>query len=58
MIMIDGKPVDLSKPETLKGITLRPGGSITIKKDGVVTTLTNPKPEQEPNHGNPSNVAN
>lgn len=41
MFSIDGKPVDLTKPETLKGITILPGGSITQKKDNVVMQLKN-----------------
>jgi len=48
MLIIDGKKVDLTKPETLKGITLKPGGSISVMQNGVTTTLTNQvKPENK-----------
>ena len=41
MIFIDGKPVDLTKPQTWGGsIQLKPGGSITQSKDGVTTKVT------------------
>lgn len=40
MFQIDGQKLDLTKPETLKGITLKPGGFIEQRKDGVTTTLT------------------
>lgn len=48
MISIDGKVLDLTKPETLKGITILPGGFIAQKKDGVVTRVTaqNKQPNQ------------
>jgi len=48
MIIIDGKKVDLTKPETLKGITLKPGGSISFTQNGITTKLTNQaKPEDK-----------
>jgi len=40
MFSMDGQELDLTKPATLKGITLRPNGSIEQRKDGVTTTLT------------------
>lgn len=43
MIIIDGKPLDLTKP--LKGITFKQGGFIMQKKDGVVTIV---KPKDKP----------
>jgi len=40
MIEIDGKPVDLTKPETWgTTIQLKPGGFIDQRKDGVTTLV-------------------
>mgnify|MGYP003342489730 CR=1 FL=1 len=47
MLTIDGKKVDLTKPETLKKITIKPGGYMEQKKDGVTTRIENkPKPQE------------
>lgn len=48
MIFIDGKPVDLTKPQTWGGsITLKPGGSIEQRENGVTTKVTY-EPQKEP----------
>ena len=41
MIMIDGKPLDLSKPGSFKGITIKPGGHISQTQNGVTTAYIN-----------------
>ena len=55
-IIIDGKEVDMTKPESWgKSIQILPGGSIQTAKNGVVTTVadnyvpttTAQKPEQK-----------
>ena len=40
MFSIDGQELDLTKPATLKGVTLKPGGFMEQRKDGVTTKLT------------------
>ena len=40
MFSIDGVEIDLTKPGTLKGTTLKPGGFMEQRKDGVTTKLT------------------
>ena len=40
MLELDGTVVDLTKPETLKGITLKDGGYIEQGKDGEVVKVT------------------
>jgi len=39
MFEIDGKEVDLTKPETLQGIVFKEGSYIEQVKDGVVTRV-------------------
>jgi hypothetical protein len=39
MFKIDGKELDLTKPETLQGVTIKEGGYIEQVKDGVVTRV-------------------
>jgi hypothetical protein len=40
MIEIDGKPLDLTNPGTWgTSVQLQPNGSVTVVKDGVVTTV-------------------
>ena len=48
MLTIDGKKVDLTKPETLNKIKIKPGGYIEQKKDGVTTRIEN-KPKTKGN---------
>jgi hypothetical protein len=53
MIQIDGKPLDLTKPETLgDNIKIAPGGFIEQRKDGVTTKVTHeevpPAPPAKP----------
>lgn len=44
MLTIDAKQVDLTNPETLEKITIKPGGYMEQQKDGVTTRIEN-KPE-------------
>lgn len=44
MIMIDGKPLDLTKPGSFKGITIKPGGHISQSANGVTTTVVHHHP--------------
>jgi hypothetical protein len=39
--MIDGKPLDLTKPGSFKGITIKPGGHISQTQNGVTTAYIN-----------------
>ena len=39
MLELDGKVVDLTKPETLKGITFKEGGYIEQSKDGTAVRI-------------------
>jgi hypothetical protein len=40
MITLDGKPLDLTNPSTWgASVQLQPNGSVTVVKDGVVTTV-------------------
>ena len=55
MIQIDGVTLDLTKPETLKGVTLQPGGFIEQRKDGVTTVLQNQSDKPVPASDGPSN---
>jgi hypothetical protein len=44
MIEIDGKTVDLTKPETWgASIQIKPNGFIEQRKDGVTTRVENPQ---------------
>jgi len=46
MLELDGKPVDLTKPQTWgTAIQLKPGGFIEQREDGVTTRVEH-KPEQ------------
>ena len=47
MFKIDGKELDLTKPETLQGVTIKEGGYIEQVKDGVVVRVE-PVPEVKP----------
>ena len=47
MIKIDGKVIDLTKPETIKGITFKEGGYIEQVENGVVTRLNAPKEKHD-----------
>ena len=51
MLELDGKPIDLTKPQTWgDSIKIKPNGYIEQTKDGV-TILVEPAPQQkEPNH--------
>jgi hypothetical protein len=40
MFKIDGKELDLTKPETLRGVTIKEGGYIEQAKDGQVVRMT------------------
>jgi hypothetical protein len=40
MFKIDGKELDLTKPETLQGVTIKAGGYIEQIKDGQVVRMT------------------
>ena len=40
MFKIDGKELDLTKPETLRGVTIKEGGYIEQAKDGQVLHMT------------------
>lgn len=42
MFLIDGKPLDLTKPNP--GITIKPGGYISQSENGVTTTVTHHQP--------------
>ena len=49
MIQIDGKPLDMTKPETWgDAITINQGGSVTSQKDGVVTVVTQTQTDDKP----------
>jgi hypothetical protein len=48
MFEIDGKELDLTKPETLQGITFKEGGYIEQGKDGVVTRIEQEVEEVKP----------
>jgi hypothetical protein len=39
MFKIDGKELDLTKPETLQGVTIKEGGYIEQVKDGKVVRV-------------------
>ena len=51
MLELDGKPIDLTKPQTWgDSIKIKPNGYIEQTKDGV-TIRVEPAPQQkEPNH--------
>ena len=52
MIQLDGKTVDLTKPETWgNSIQIKPNGFIEQTKDGVTTSVKNLEPKKE-NHDN------
>jgi hypothetical protein len=48
MIQLDGVTLDLTKPETLKGVTLKSGGSIQQRKDGEEVTIKNDTDKPQP----------
>jgi hypothetical protein len=41
MFQMDGVALDLTKPETLKGVTLKPGGFIQQRKDSEEVLIKN-----------------
>jgi hypothetical protein len=47
MLTIDGKKVDLTKPETLNKISIKPGGYVEQRKNGVTTRVKNKPKHQE-----------
>lgn len=43
MIQIDGVSLNLTQPDTLKGITIRPGGFIEQRVGGITTRMEHEK---------------
>jgi hypothetical protein len=41
MLTIDDKKVDLTKPDSMKKITIKPNGYIEQRKDGITTRIEN-----------------
>ena len=41
MFLLDGKPLDLTKPQPGLSIQLKPGGSITQSQNGVTQRVVN-----------------
>ena len=52
MLELDGKVVDLTKPETLKGITFKEGGYIEQSKDGTVVRIEKVEKQLAPTASN------
>jgi hypothetical protein len=47
MLTVDGKVIDITKPETLTSITFKEGGYIEQGKNGVVVRLNAPKEKHD-----------
>jgi hypothetical protein len=41
MLTIDSKPIDLTNPDSMKNITIKPNGYIEQRKDGITTHIEN-----------------
>ena len=50
MFLLDGKPLDLAKPQPGLSIQLKPGGSITQSKNGVTQSVFNNTTQLKPLH--------
>jgi hypothetical protein len=48
MIQMDGVTLDLTKSETLKGVTFKPGGFIQQRKDGEEMIIKNDTDNPQP----------